>query len=158
MFTALLCLLVLTNSMVHSQDIISTLNEVFKGGTLENMKVQGSVKMETGTDFSFEALTSVSNNGWGLEASLSVKDGKCDFREVVVGAKLNILPPKNIQNIMKLLRIPVPIPVTAFSETINFMPDTGTPLKELRIDAGEQMTDPSIKSILEMLGADATFT
>jgi len=143
--------------MVHSQDIISTLNEVFKGGTLEDMKVQGSIKMETGTDFSFQALTSVSNNGWGLEASLSVKDGKCDFREVALGAKLNILPPKNLQNIMKLLRIPVPIPVTAFSETINFMPN-GTPLEELRIDAAEQTTNPSLKLILEQLGADASFS
>ena len=146
--------------VANSQDITSYLNEIFKSGTLQGMKVAGSVKMTTGTDLSIDVLTSITNNDWSLESSFSLTDGKCDFREVEMGAKLNIVAPKRIQNILALAGIGTPIKIAEVSETVSFLPKdtnvTTAPI-ETTLDA-LALTNPSAKQVLELLGANAKFT
>lgn len=142
-------------------DVQSVLNEVFKSGTLQGMEVHGSVKMETGTKLKIEVLTSITNNGWGLESSFALKDGRCDFRDVILQAKLNIIPPKDVQEILDLLPgIGPTVKVSDIKRTVSFLPkdnnSTITPTSTT-IDA-LLGTNPTTKAILELLGADVTFT
>jgi hypothetical protein len=142
------------------QDITSTLNEIFKDGTFNGMKVQGSVDMKTGTDFSLGVVTSISNNGWALESSFTLKDGKCDFREVMLGAKLNIIPPENYQNVMKALGLPAQLPVSSFEQKVSFLPadrNMTTLPASTTVDA-VQPNDVIGTQVKAVLGADAQFT
>ena len=145
---------------INAQDITSTLNEIFKGATLENMEVKGSITMTSGNDFSFEAITSVSNNGWGLETSVSLKDGKCDFRELQLGAQMNIIPPKSVQSVMAMLGIPSPIPVNSITRTLSFLPEDSnvTSLPTTTTIDAVSLDDPATAQIVALLGADAKFT
>ena len=153
----LLCLLL---PFSQAQDISSALTELFKGD-LQGMQVGGSIKMKTGEALEIDVLTSITNNEWALEASFSLQDGRCDFREVKLGAQLNIVPPKNIQQLLKLAGVPETIKVSDIKNTISFLPkdsNTTTLPTSTTIDVLQLAGNTVTKTALNMLGADVTFT
>ena len=138
----------------------SSLTELFKGD-LQGMQVGGSIKMKTGEALEIDVLTSITNNEWSLEASFSLQDGRCDFREVKLGAQLNIVPPKNIQQLLAALGQPETIKVSDIKNTISFLPkdsNTTTLPTSTTIDVLQLAGNTVTKSALNMLGADVTFT
>ena len=135
----------------------SALRELFNGGRLGGMAVSGGVRMETGTDLSVEVTTLVENNGFGLETSFSVSDGRCDFREVSLAAKATITLPDSIANWLKLLNVPTAITVADERRTVSFLPANATDVVDAEFRIGD-WADANTRGFLEAVGADATFT
>jgi hypothetical protein len=136
----------------------SAIRELFNSGQLAGMEVSGSVVMETGTDLSVTVTTLVQNNGFGLETSFSVSDGRCDFREVQLAAKASITLPDAISEILKMLNVPDTITVADERRSVSFLPENGTALVDSQSFDISDWTDANTQRFLKLVGADATFT
>merc|ERR1719453_1320932 len=124
---ALVLLLFLASSLYTCQSqapsVESALNEIFDEGTLGNMDVSGSVKMETGTDLSFTVNTHIKNNGFGLNTDFSITDSRCDFRKVKLSTKSEVTLPDDVTRILNLLGVPSTITVADETMEVNFLPE-----------------------------------
>ena len=133
-------------------DVQSALNELFNNGQLAGMDVSGSVSMETGTDLSLKVTTLIENNGFGLETQFSIKDGRCDFREVELGAKASITLPNNIERVLRALGLPSTITVADETRKIDFLPGDATQVLDTQSLDISDLAGSTTKNLLERLG------
>merc|ERR1719498_1458790 len=114
--------------------------------------------METGTDLSFTVNTHIKNNGFGLNTDFSVTDSRCDFRNLELSAKSEITLPDAVTSILNILGISSTITVADETMMVNFLPENATTLLSSQSFDISSLADPTVQSLLGIVGADATFT